>query len=326
MAKRIGMDSPLALAYERTNGYESEAARAAKIGTKVVVAGLGGGGAFLATLLAAEGYGSISIIDGDRYSETDWRVPFVDTDTVGLLKTDVVAEKIHAKNPEVNLQVFDGRLSPDNAEDFIMAGTHKDQQVIVVDEIDLKGGGPAAALHLAQTARKLGYPVTSVTDIGKGGGTVTSYNPHSRYTYERINHIAAGTTYDTFNPNALDISNLAYLPTYGSIDTLVNVARNDVPVPTHPRGVVVASGLGLSEIERLALDGRGLRTPPPTWAPRMRWVDVDGTSGETRYPRLSHYCHLGRAALNDKVLRRNPAASYTLDDIRRRDAMRAMEK
>lgn len=319
MTERFGMGHTSALQFERSYGYESEEAKRIKIGSKVVVAGLGGGGGMLAVMLAAEGYGNISIIDGDRYDASNWRVPYVGENSIGQLKTDVTAEAILNKNPDVNLKVYSGRFDPDCAEDFMLEGTKKNQIVVAIDEIDIKGSGPAAALHFAQTARKLAIPVTSVTDIGKGGGTVTSYNPHSRYTYERVNGIREGVTYDTYSAGELDLSGLAYLPPYGSIDTFQTVLGDDsVSVPAHPRSVLVATGLGLSEVERIVFDGKGMRYPKPTWAPRMRWVDVDGTNGSTRFPRLSSKLHLGHAIIRDKLFRINPATSYSAEDIDRR--------
>lgn len=321
---KYSMNHLYAPQHERAYGYQNEDDVMRKQQTKVVVAGLGGGGGQLAVSLASEGYGSISIIDGDSYDQSNWRVPYVGENEVGRPKNEVTAEQILNQNPDVNLKVYDGFLTPDNVDDFIMDETKRDQRVIVVDEIDVKGQGPAAALHLAQTARRYGYPVTSVTDIGKGGGFVTSYDPNSKYTYERVNKLPSDVTYETMTTEYEGgLPLLPYIPPYGSFSTLNTLTQHeDVSVPSTPRSVLAATALGLSEIERLTLDYRGSKSPKPTWSPRVRWMDVDYATHHTRYPRASSVRFLAIAAIREKILGVNAPASYSYEDVQRRAAER----
>lgn len=321
----IGMNDPRSLKYERFNGYESEEARQRKIGSRVLIAGAGGGGAELAQLLVKEGYQDLTLIDGDTYSETDYKIPLVNSDMLGKPKVEALRDRLLSINEDANVRVFNAWFGPDNAEDFFMKGYKKGQPVVAVDEIDLLRTGPAAALHFAQTARKYDIPVTSITDIGKRGATVTSYDPKSKYTYERVNGLPKDATYQTMveiaqKGEAPDLSNIAYLPTNGSLDTLLAV-QNGASLPTTPGSVMMGANLGASEIERIIFDGQ-FNAKKPTWAPRVRWYDIDAGVGETRFPRVSYYRHLATAAFKDKVLKVNPPASYTPEDIEKRRQFR----
>lgn len=308
----VEMDDPFAIQYERTKGYESASTLERKMNTRVCIAGVGGGGGLLAESLAKEGYGDIRIADPDEMSAANANRLFPATpDNIGRNKAEVWAERIHLANSAARVAIFAEGVTADNVEDFFMQGSKKGQRIIAVDEIDVLR--PEIALGFNQTARRFGIPVTTGTDIGFGG-IVTSINPEaSRYTFERVNHVPEDMVPFEEYEGELSLSSLGYIPTYGSIDTLLSVMKGS-DVPTTLRSVLTTTAMLLDETERITMDGtRGFRRP--TWAPKQRWMDTNGTSGSTRFPRASHYSHLLRTVLRDKVLQINPDAEYTPEDI-----------
>lgn len=308
----VGMDDPLAIQYERTKGYESAATLERKMQARVCIAGVGGGGGLLAEALAKEGYLDIRIADPDTLSEANANRLFPATaDNIGKNKAEVWAERIHLANNAARVAIFSEGITQDNVDDFFMAGSKKGQTIIAVDEIDILR--PDIALGFHQAARRFRIPVTTGTDIGFGG-MVTSIHPDAkRYNFERVNHIPKDMV--PFQPyeGPSSLSTLGYIPAYGSIDTLLSV-MNGADVPSTLRSVLTTTAMLLDETERINMAGtRGFQRP--TWAPKQRWMDTNGTSGSTRLPRVSHYSHVMLAALRDKILHINPPAEYTPENI-----------
>lgn len=308
---RVAMDDPHAIQYERTKGYESADTLRCKMAARVCIAGAGGGGALVAEALAKEGYLDIRVADPDIISEANANRLFMATpETTGRNKAELVAERIQAANHAARVAIFSEGVTADNIEDFFLAGSKKQQTIIAIDEIDVLR--PDIALGFNQAARRFGIPVTTATDIGFGG-LVTSYNPAARrYTYERVNHTPNDMHPFEKYEGDVALSSLAYIPTYGSIDTLLSVMKG-ADMPSSLRSVLTATAMLLDETERIVMQGqRGFRKP--TWAPKQRWMD-SGIAGSTHFPRASHYSHLVRAAIRDKVLHVNPGAEYRPEDI-----------
>ncbi len=68
---------------------------------RVAVFGIGGVGSFAAEALARGGVGHIALIDGDTVSLTNLNRQLIATQaTIGRLKTEVMAERIHIISPE----------------------------------------------------------------------------------------------------------------------------------------------------------------------------------------------------------------------------------
>ena len=68
---------------------------------KVLIAGIGGVGGYIAEALARAGVGTIGIVDSDRVAESNInRQIIADYTTLGRLKTDVMEERIGRINPD----------------------------------------------------------------------------------------------------------------------------------------------------------------------------------------------------------------------------------
>ena len=87
---------------------------------KVLVVGAGGLGSPLLLYLAAAGIGSIGIVDFDVIDESNLQrqVLFSQSD-IGMLKTETAKARLEALNPHSAIQLYNTRLSADNALDII---------------------------------------------------------------------------------------------------------------------------------------------------------------------------------------------------------------
>lgn len=81
----------------------------------VVVAGLGGVGAYAAEMVARAGVGRMALIDSDRVGESNKNRQLLALDsTLGRLKTEVMAERLLDINPELHIVKVPEYLTEDN--------------------------------------------------------------------------------------------------------------------------------------------------------------------------------------------------------------------
>ncbi len=98
---------------------------------KVLCIGTGGLGAPLGLYLAAAGVGRLGLVDFDAVDYTNLqRQVLFGTGDVGRPKTEAAAERLRDLNPEIQIDVFDARLSSKNALDILK------EYDIVVDGTD----------------------------------------------------------------------------------------------------------------------------------------------------------------------------------------------
>lgn len=125
----------------------------------ICVVGIGGVGSWAAEALARTGIGAITLIDMDDVCVTNTnRQIHALKETVGQAKTDVMAERIRAINPECKVTCVDDFITPDNTAELMSAGF-----TYVIDAID--SVRPKAAL-LAWCRRN---KIPLVTTGGAGG-------------------------------------------------------------------------------------------------------------------------------------------------------------
>jgi molybdopterin/thiamine biosynthesis adenylyltransferase/rhodanese-related sulfurtransferase len=87
---------------------------------RVLVIGAGGLGSPVLAYLAAAGVGRIGIVDDDEVDITNLqRQILYDTDDVGKSKARTAAERLHALNPQVALDVLPIRLTAENAREIV---------------------------------------------------------------------------------------------------------------------------------------------------------------------------------------------------------------
>ena len=98
----------------------------------VMVVGMGGVGSFAAEFICRSGIGKMTIVDGDVVDPTNRnrQLPALATNH-GISKADIMAERIKAINPEIELTVIKSFINPEMVEDFF----HTDYDYII-DAID----------------------------------------------------------------------------------------------------------------------------------------------------------------------------------------------
>ena len=102
-------------------------------GAHILVIGLGGVGSWAAEMLCRAGVGTFTLVDADVVDVTNInrQMPAL-ASTVGRPKCDVVAERLRAINPDVQLVVKQQFVTPDNIAQLL----DEQQFAFVVDAID----------------------------------------------------------------------------------------------------------------------------------------------------------------------------------------------
>ena len=106
--------------YERNIPSLTEAESELLRTKKVAVIGCGGLGGYIIEQLARLGIGTIRIVDGDVFEESNLnRQLFSDVTVLGKPKTEVSQARIAAVNPDVKVEALHGYLEEDNALEFL---------------------------------------------------------------------------------------------------------------------------------------------------------------------------------------------------------------
>ena len=134
--------------------------------THVAVVGAGGLGGQVILLLARVGVGNLTVIDYDRFDETNLnRQALCSMDMLGTFKSDAAVAVIGNINPGVNILSRPQRVVAANAEE-IFAGSH-----LVVDALDNVGD----RFVIEKAARNLGIPLVHGALAGFEGQLMTIY-------------------------------------------------------------------------------------------------------------------------------------------------------
>ena len=127
--------------------------------SNVLVVGVGGVGSFAAEFLVRAGVGSITIIDGDVVDITNInrQLPALHS-TVGLVKINIVGDRLLDINPELKLTKVQEFLSPERA--FEIVDTKYDYVLDCIDSVTPK-------LNLIIGAKR--KRVKIISSMGAGG-------------------------------------------------------------------------------------------------------------------------------------------------------------
>lgn len=126
----------------------------------VLVAGLGGVGAYAAEQLCRAGIGEMTIVDGDVVEMTNKnrQLPALDS-TVGLPKAELMAARFRDINPEIKLHVINDFIRDEGMIDLLRAAAYD----YVIDAIDTL----APKIFLIYHSLQLGLPVVSSMGAGE---------------------------------------------------------------------------------------------------------------------------------------------------------------
>ena len=125
---------------------------------RVAVFGVGGVGGYVAEALARAGVGALDLIDSDAVSVSNINRQIIALhSTVGRLKVDVMAERIHDINPNCHVRVFPLFYLPETADQFDF--TEYDYIADAVDTVSAK-------IDLAVRAHACGVPMIAAMGAG----------------------------------------------------------------------------------------------------------------------------------------------------------------
>ncbi len=126
--------------------------------SRVAIFGIGGVGGHVAEALARSGVGCFDLIDNDTVALTNLNRQIIATHaTLGQAKVQVMAERIHAINPEAVVHVHQCFFLPENAHEFDFF-----QYDYVVDAVDTV----AAKIAIIMASKAANVPVISSMGAG----------------------------------------------------------------------------------------------------------------------------------------------------------------
>ena len=126
--------------------------------SKVAIFGVGGVGGYVAEALARCGVGTFELIDRDQVSITNLNRQIIATwKTIGMDKTEAMAERIHDINPEAQVVQRKCFYLPETADRFDFT-----QYDYVVDAVDTV----TAKIEIILQAQRAGTPVISSMGAG----------------------------------------------------------------------------------------------------------------------------------------------------------------
>lgn len=125
---------------------------------KVIVFGVGGVGGYVCEALSRSGIGRVDVVDNDTVSITNINRQIIATsDTVGMNKTAVMANRMKSINPNISVREYNMFYLPETADEIDLS-----QYDFVVDAIDTVSG----KLELAKRCQKLQLPLVSSMGTG----------------------------------------------------------------------------------------------------------------------------------------------------------------
>lgn len=124
----------------------------------VCIFGVGGVGGYVTEALARSGVGTLDIVDNDDVALTNLNRQIIATrSTLGRAKVDVLEQRIHDINPEIQVNKFQTFYMPECAHQFDLS-----KYDYVVDAIDTV----TAKLDIIRRCSELGTPIISAMGCG----------------------------------------------------------------------------------------------------------------------------------------------------------------
>ena len=144
--------------FSRTEMLIGEDALYVLKGSRVAVFGVGGVGGYVAEALVRAGIGKIDLIDNDTVSESNINRQIIALhSTVGKMKTQVMSERLLDINPELQVEIHNKFVLPENINEFDFS-----LYDYVVDAIDTVSG----KLAIIEKAYNENIPVISSMGTG----------------------------------------------------------------------------------------------------------------------------------------------------------------
>ena len=144
--------------FERTQRLLGGEALEKLSAARVAVFGIGGVGGYVCEALVRSGVGSFDLVDKDKVSLSNLNRQIIALqETVGKYKTEVMRERMHSINPDVQVRIYNQFFLPENADQFPFS-----EYDYVVDAVDTV----TAKIELIMRAQAAGVPVISAMGAG----------------------------------------------------------------------------------------------------------------------------------------------------------------
>ncbi len=225
---------------------------------RVAIAGMGGVGGIYLLNLARLGVGSFRIADFDRFELANMnRQAGATMSNLGRPKVEVMREMALDINPELDIQVFDGGVTPENVEEFL------EDSDAYADGIDFFALD--ARRLLFETCAREGIPAVTAAPLGMGA-SLLNFMP-GEMTFEEYFQLEGHPRLEQLLRFVVGLAptrlHAGYLVEPSAVDF-----ENDKG-PSMPMGVLLCAGLAVTEILKILL-GRG----PVRAAPRGLHFDA----------------------------------------------------
>lgn len=126
--------------------------------SRVAVFGVGGVGGYVCEALARTGIGTLDLIDSDTVAESNINRQIIALhSSIGKYKTEVMAERIHDINPDINVNVHNVFYLPETEDQFDFS-----EYDYIVDAVDTV----KAKISIILNAQKVKTPVISSMGAG----------------------------------------------------------------------------------------------------------------------------------------------------------------
>jgi molybdopterin/thiamine biosynthesis adenylyltransferase len=140
--------------------------QAALLRARVGVVGLGGLGGTVAEVLARMGVGRLTLVDGDRFEESNLNRQLLSTvDGLGQLKSEAAQARVGRINPSVDVNALTEFVTADNA-GAVLEGCN-----VVVDCLD----NLRTRFVVEDACRRIGCPLVSAAVAGASGHVTTIF-------------------------------------------------------------------------------------------------------------------------------------------------------
>ena len=168
--------------YARNMKTYSPVQQAVLLESSASIVGLGGLGGVVVEILARMGVGTITLIDGDTFEESNLNRQFLCTEqTFHQTKVEAAVGRIRSINPSLEIRAFPVYMNDDNATEFI------DRSDVVLDCL----GGIENRFILEKASKKAGSPLVSGAVAGLSGHVITIFpeDPGLELIYGRIDDL-----------------------------------------------------------------------------------------------------------------------------------------
>jgi len=156
--------------YTRNMNSLSASDQAKLLQSRVAIVGLGGLGGTVAETLARIGVGTITLIDGDVFEESNLNRQLVSSEkNLSHIKVEAAAQRIRDINSSIMVYSHHQKLDPENAVELL---TNVDVAVDCLDSITTR-------FELETVSKALGIPMVSAA-VGGYAGQLTTIFPEDR--------------------------------------------------------------------------------------------------------------------------------------------------